>query len=215
MPKLAATHRPTKLLFLPGASGDVDLWRPVAERLAHPAASSFMAYPGFGGAPAEPQLRGFDDLAARVVSAIDQPTALLAQSMGGVLALHALLALRPEQRVLVTHLVLTVTSGGLDVAAEGGSEWRATFERQRPELPRWFSDERRDLSARLPELRVPTLLLWGDADPISPVAVGEKLRRLLPRATLRVIAGGDHDLVQTRAQEVTPLIAAHLAGLSA
>ena len=38
---------------------------------------------------------------------------------------------------------------------------------------------------------------------------------LLPRATLRVIAGGDHDLVQTRAQEVTPLIAAHLAGLSA
>jgi len=210
MPQLAAITRPTKLLFLPGASGNVDFWRPVSERLSHPAARSFMAYPGFGGVPADPRVRSFDDLVARVGSAIDQPVALLAQSMGGALALGAVLGLPPEQRMLVTHLVLTVTSGGMDVAAMGGSDWRSEFHRKNPDVPRWFSDERRDLSPRLPELRIPSLLLWGDADPISPVAVGERLASLLPRATLHVLEGGDHDLAQTRAEEVAPLIDAHL-----
>jgi pimeloyl-ACP methyl ester carboxylesterase len=54
------------------------------------------------------------------------------------------------------------------------------------------------------------LLLWGDADPISPVAVGEKLASKLPHAELIVIAGGTHDLVRERADEIAPHIEAHL-----
>ena len=202
---------PRKLLFLSGAAGHLDFWRPVSERLQHPAARSFMAYPGFAGVPPEPDVRGFDDLIARVVQAIDRPVALLAQSMGGALALETVVSLPPAQRSLVTHLVLTVTSGGIDVAALGGVDWRPMFEQSHPGLPRWFSEARPDLSARLPELRMPSLLLWGDADPISPVAVGERLAQLLPQSSLHVLAGGDHDLAHTRADEVAQLVAAHLA----
>lgn len=48
------------------------------------------------------------------------------------------------------------------------------------------------------------------ADPISPVAVGERLRDLLPDARLHVLAGGDHDLAHQRAAEIAPLVEAHL-----
>ena len=202
--------KPTKLLFLPGASGNVDFWRPVAARLTHPAAHSFMAYPSFGGVPPDPTVNGFDDLVARVLRAIDQPVALIAQSMGGALALHAVLAAGAAARAPITHLVLTATSGGLNVAALGGMDWRPELERSQPALPRWFSQEYRDVSALLPDVRIPSLLLWGDADPISPVAVGERLAQLLPLSKLHVLPGADHDLGMTRAHEVAPLIDAHL-----
>ncbi len=54
------------------------------------------------------------------------------------------------------------------------------------------------------------MLVWGDADPISPLAVGRALAARLPNATLHVAPGGDHDLVQTHASSVAPVIAAFL-----
>ena len=61
------------------------------------------------------------------------------------------------------------------------------------------------------QIAAPTLLLWGDADPISPVAVGRHLEQRISGARLHVVAGGDHDLAQTHATEIAPLIAHHLA----
>src|SRR5207253_1145463 len=80
------------LMFLPGASGNLQFWRPVSAKLRHPGARHFMAWPGFGGAPHEPGVRGVDDLVARVVREITGPVALLAQSMGGVIAVGQRLA---------------------------------------------------------------------------------------------------------------------------
>ena len=57
---------------------------------------------------------------------------------------------------------------------------------------------------------MPTLLLWGDAVPISPVAVGQRLQRLLPRSRLVVLPGGQHDLAQVYAEQVAMLIDRHL-----
>ncbi len=71
--------------------------------------------------------------------------------------------------------------------------------------------ERRDLTADLPRVRCPVLLLWGDRDRISPPSVGERLRELLPRARLHIVRGGDHDFVRTHAAEVAPLIERHIA----
>jgi pimeloyl-ACP methyl ester carboxylesterase len=147
-----------------------------------------------------------DDLVARVVADIDGPTALIAQSMGGVVAIRAAL----EKPSLVTHLVLSVTSGGLDVAGMGGVDWREALHAGAPALPRWFADYHEDLTGQLPKIEVPVLLLWGDADPISPVAVAERLAQLLPRAELHVIPGGDHNLANTCATQVAPLIDLHL-----
>ena len=59
-------------------------------------------------------------------------------------------------------------------------------------------------------IAAPTLLIWGDADPISPVAVGRHLEQRIPDARLHVVPGGDHDVARTHAETVAALIAAFL-----
>ncbi|UZE23908.1 alpha/beta hydrolase [Pseudomonas sp. B21-056] len=201
------TPPPAKLLFLPGASGNTQFWHPVAERLANPAQKLHIGWPGFGDTPPVPGITGMENLAARVLAEIDRPTALVAQSMGGIVAVLAALE-RPE---LITHLVLTVTSGGVDMSDLDAQDWRPDFAAANPTLPRWFLDDRTDLTLRLAELRMPVLLLWGDADLISPVRVGQRLAQLLPQAELHVFPGADHSLGSTHADEVARLIDRHLA----
>src|SRR5690242_4605447 len=128
------------LLFLPGASGDTELWRPVSEGLRHPGRRHLFGWPGFGGAPAG-RVTGLDDLVGLVTAQITGPVALFAQSMGGVIALRAAL----EKPALVRHLILSVTSGGIDVAALGGIDWRPVFRARNPALPRWFEEDRSEL----------------------------------------------------------------------
>ncbi|WP_229678747.1 alpha/beta fold hydrolase [Silvimonas amylolytica] len=110
----------------------------------------------------------------------------------------------------VTHLVLAATSGGMDMARLGAADWRAEFARNNPDLPDWFGTWQQDLTAQLRTLDIPTLLLWGDADPVSPVAVGERLRSLLPKSTLHVFAGGDHGFAEVMGDAIAPLIDQHL-----
>jgi pimeloyl-ACP methyl ester carboxylesterase len=196
------------LIFLPGASGNTRFWEPAAARLAHPAARVFVGYPGFGGVPSDASVSGLHDLSARLAASLDRPSVLVAQSMGGVIAIAAALA-RPA---CVAGLVLTATSGGLDVVALGGVDWRAAFAAAHPGLPPWFAADRTRFGARLAELRVPVLLVWGDADPISPVATGEALKRALPHAELVVIPGGDHDVAMTHADLVATHILRFLRG---
>jgi len=196
-----------QLLFLPGASGDTRFWEPVERRLRHPAAVHHIGWPGFGPTPRDPHVNGIDDLVARVVARIDRPTALIAQSMGGVVAIRAAL----ERPGLVTHLVLTVTSGGVNIAALGGQDWRPAYFEANRSIPAWFAAYGDDMSEAIRTIAAPALLLWGDADPISPVAVGERLKALLPRAELHVLAGGAHNLANAMADRVAPLVDDHLA----
>jgi pimeloyl-ACP methyl ester carboxylesterase len=198
---------PTQLLFLPGATGNTAHWRPVAERLEHGAERIDLGWPGFGETPPDPRVRGFDDLLELVLDHLDRPTALIAQSMGGVLALQAALA-APGW---ITHLVLAVTSGGLPMAEHGAEDWREAFRLAHPRLPDWFSTAEVDLTDQLPSVASPTLLLWGDADPISPVGVGRRLASLLPVVQLVVLPGGTHDLAVEQANVIAPLIDRHLS----
>lgn len=194
------------MVFLPGAGGDPAFWRPVGERL--PAThTTYLGWPGLGDQPPAANVNGLEDLVRRVeVSLGVAPVDLLAQSMGGVVAL--LVALRHPQRV--RRLVLVATSGGLDVAALGGEDWRPAYRAAFPQAAQWIMEARVDLSSRLSAMEVPTLLVWGDADGISPPAVGQALASRLPKATLHVVPGGDHDLVQTHASVVAPVIARFL-----
>ena len=193
-------------MFLPGASGNRALWQPIADSLSHRGERRFFAWPGFGGAKADASVTGIGDLVERVVSEIKGPVVLFAQSMGGLIALQATL----RAPALVRALVLSVTSGGIDVQALGGRDWRPDFAKSNPGLPDWFLAARQDLTSELPRVTTPTLLLWGDADPISPVAVGRRLAELLPHAELVVVPGGTHDLAAERASDVLPHIERHL-----
>jgi pimeloyl-ACP methyl ester carboxylesterase len=198
---------PQRILFLPGASGNTDFWRPVADLLTIPGDKIHFGWPGFGPTPPDPAIQGIDDLVRLVIAEITGPSALIAQSMGGVIALLAALE-KPE---LVTHLVLTATSGGMNLAALGAKNWRPAFMAANPTYPEWFADYSVDLTDQLGTLDIPVLLLWGDSDPISPPAVGEKLRSLLPHAELHILNGGTHDLGFEFADAVALLIDEHLA----
>lgn len=49
-----------------------------------------------------------------------------------------------------------------------------------------------DTTSLLPTIRVPTLLLWGEADQRSPIDVAERFREAIPTAELRIIPGAGH-----------------------
>lgn len=199
---------PDKLLFLPGASGNVDFWKPVAEQLRTPIATvKHVGWPGFGPTPAEPSVASLPSLVERVVAEIDRPTALVAQSMGCVVAILAALS-RPDQ---VTHLVLAALSGGVDMKRHGARDWRPPSQEITSEPSHLFAAYSEDLSPLLPSIAVPTLLLWGDSDPISPVGVGQWLSEVLHRAELHVVRGGGHTFANSKADEIAPLIDRHLS----
>lgn len=197
---------PDKLIFLPGASGNIQFWKPASNLVKHSGEKIHLGWPGFGATPADPIVQNFNDLVAMVINEVDRPCALIAQSMGGVIAVLAALA-KPE---LVSHLVLAATSGGIDMSPYGAIDWRSSFVNGNPSLPCWFSDCQEDLTLKLPTVKIPTLLLWGDADPFSPVAVGQQLANLLPSARLCVFSGGNHDVANTFFSEIAALIENHL-----
>jgi pimeloyl-ACP methyl ester carboxylesterase len=158
-----------------------------------------------GDEPPHPDVGALDDLVRLVLDQVGEQADIVAQSMGGVVAIRAALAARGRVR----RLVLTATSGGLDVEALGASEWRDAYRRDYPNAASWIT-ARQELTPDLAQIGAPTLLIWGDADPISPLAVGQRLQTLMPAATLQVIQGGDHDFAQTHAVETARLIEAHL-----
>lgn len=194
------------LLFLPGAGGAASFWHPLGALLPASWRKTYLSWPGLGHEPHEPALQSLDDAVAHAASRLEGPSVVIAQSMGGLVAVRLALA-HPDR---ISHLVLTATSGGLDVASLGASDWRGAYRAEYPAAAEWILTERTDLSAELHRIAIPTLLLWGDADPISPVAVGRRLAELLPRARLRVLAGGDHAFARDRAAEIAPWVAEHL-----
>ena len=197
-----------KTLFLPGAGGSASFWRPLANHAQLDGV--FFAWPGLGAEPAQPNISSIDDLIDLVAKEITEPVNIVAQSMGGYIALKLALAY-PN---LVKCLVLAVTSGGVPVIDLGGSDWRSNYSIAFPQAARWIADPVDDLSGQIPSIEVPTLLLWGDEDPISPVAVGERLMALFPNARLRIFPGADHDLAQTHLDAVAVEVSRHLVTAS-
>jgi pimeloyl-ACP methyl ester carboxylesterase len=195
-------HEWREVVFLPGAAGGADFWQPVSDLLPAHWRKTYWHWTG-----ADPRVTSFGDAAALLAGELQPGSDLVAQSLGGAVALE--LALRHPDKV--RRLVLVATSGGLDVGSLGGADWREAYTRSFTDAPSWITSERPDHTAELATVGAPTLLLWGDADPISPVSVGRALAALLPRATLHVVPGGTHSLGRDRAAEIAPLVAAHLA----
>jgi pimeloyl-ACP methyl ester carboxylesterase len=196
----------TKILFLPGAGASPDFWKPVGDRLPEAWPKEYFGWPGLGDQPHDPAIRGIDDLVRRVAARMDEPVDLVAQSMGGLIATRLALE-RPDR---VRRLVLTVTSGGVNMTRLGAADWRADYRRAFPRAAAWITEASPSLDLPVERIAAPTLLLWGDSDAISPLAVGRHLAQRIPGARLHVVPGGDHDLAKTHAGPVAPLIEAHL-----
>lgn len=187
----------TRLVFLPGMAGNADFWRPVADALNEHEAT-FLGWPGLGDNPPDPQVNGYDDLVSLVVDRLDRPSVLVAQSMGGYVAVRAADAARDR----VTHLVLAVTSGGVDLTRFGAEDWRPGSRAAHPHAPEWAFAPTDDLTHVIRTIDVPVLLVWATHDPISPLAVGEHLADLFPHARLVSYASDDHWVAREHATEV-------------
>ena len=59
---------------------------------------------------------------------------------------------------------------------------------------------------RLPSIKLPTLILHGSRDVITPVASAERLAKLLPNAQLHIIEGAGHVPIVTRSAQVAQAI---------
>jgi pimeloyl-ACP methyl ester carboxylesterase len=126
--------------------------------------------------------------------------------MGGVIAARIAL----NRTNAVRRLVLVVTSAVVNMAKLGASDWRADYQRPFPRAARWILQVSEAPELRVEMIEAPTLLIWGDSDPISPIKVGLHLERRMPNARLHVIAGGDHGLASNKAKAVATLIVRHL-----
>jgi pimeloyl-ACP methyl ester carboxylesterase len=63
-----------------------------------------------------------------------------------------------------------------------------------------------DLTHDLPNVRVPTLVIGGTADAITPPGESRRMAKLIPGATLELVDGGGHMLMLERSEQVDQLI---------
>lgn len=203
---MAAIAPTLPLVFFPGAGGRVHHLRPIAERLAHRRPTSICEYPGLGGVAPNSTINSLADLRRHVLSGLPERFDLVTMSMGGVLGLQIAL----EQPERIRKLTLMATSGGVDVSALGGIDWRDTARRVQPNAPSWFLEDRTDVTPLLGQIKHPTLLIYGDADLIAPPRVGKLLLEKLPNARLEVIPDATHDLEIDYPDLIAAMIEAHL-----
>lgn len=192
-------------IFLPGASGNTKFWQPLITLLPEQDDKTVIAYPSFGGYSDHVDVNNFLDLQHYVLDQVSKPTIIIAQSMGGIFAVQAALQ-KPEQ---VEALVLVATSGGIDLSSFNVANWREDYQ-QTFDVPDWFIQPQVYLDDLLYKIECPVLLIWGDADPISPVAVGQYLHGKIILSELHVIRQGQHDLAQVQADQVAVLLEAFI-----
>jgi pimeloyl-ACP methyl ester carboxylesterase len=151
--------KPTNVVtFVPGAAGSGSFWLPVVERLPSTWHVQLVDLPGLGPIRSHPAVSSYDSLVDYVARAIQVPTVLVGQSMGGFVALQ--LALRYPQ--LVTHLVLVVATGGLDMTAHGASDWRVDYAASYPQAQDWARDVTPESVGSAENDQDPRALAMGD-----------------------------------------------------
>lgn len=186
------------LVFLSGASGNTEFWNPLIAQLPEQYTKQVIAYPSFHGEPAHPDIHSFDDLSNYVVAQIQQPSILIAQSMGGIFAIAATL----QKTDLVKGLVLIATSGGINLDRFQVEDWRQFYQQEYVEYPDWFVTTKIDYEQYLPDIEVETLLIWGDQDLVSPIDVGRYLNQIFKNSKLHIVDGGDHHVAEKCADEI-------------
>ncbi len=194
------------IAYLPGASGRALSWEPIAAVLSYRREPHLFDYPGLGEHAPVPGIADLDDLTRWIAGQLPAVCDIVTLSMGSALGLR--LALDYPERV--RRLVLVTPCGGFDAQRFSALDWREVFVEQRPEAPRWFVDDTRDLTAQLGSVSAATLVVMGDEDPIAPPAIGELLLQRLPAAKLEIVQNAGHDLEEEHPAFLASLIEAHL-----
>lgn len=210
------------LVFLHGWRSEATAWRGVLENLQWPGALYAIDLPGFGASPALGREAGLAEYAAVVEGFIKKNNLrdiiMVGHSFGGRIAI----VLAHNQPAWLAKLVLTGAAGverafggnlrrtAVRAAAKavkplfspsfmqplrrciyralGSDDYIAT-----PELAATFQRIiAQDLTPVLKNINVPTLLVWGADDAVTPPAYGTLMERMVPHSSLVVLSQAGH-----------------------
>ncbi len=235
---------PHAILFLHGAGGSHHTFRDQWARLKGTARIVIPDLPGHarsGGAPFETISAAADWLADFVKELGLKKFILAGHSMGGAIAIQAALNELPG----IEALVLIASGAKLKVAPEIVESIERRFKEFAPELvdrmlsPETSADLREDVlqdvlstrpetyladfractgfdvMSRVGVIRLPTLVVNGADDTLTPLKYGEYLAVNIPGAVLKILHGTGHLPILERPNELVAVITAFIHSLDA
>lgn len=223
----------TPLVLVHGLSGSSRWWDRNLDELAAHHRVLAVDLVGFGrnrrllGSPLPLSIGETASLLARWLGTLEEPVHLVGHSMGGQTALEV--AARAPERIRSLTLV---ASTGIPFRLEARPHLEAIL-RPPVELlafgPRLALDVLRAgpgsialASARLltkdsreamAHVSAPTLLVWGDSDPVVPLRYAEEIRRRIPQAKLEILEGAGHVAMWDRARRFNEVVLAFLGSV--
>jgi pimeloyl-ACP methyl ester carboxylesterase len=239
----ARPGRPT-LVFLHGAGGSSQSWQGLLSALGRRVNALALDLPGHGQTPGPglTSVAAYADWLAQALDFLGPdlgPVILAGHSMGGAIAQAYALA-RPGR---LAGLALLGTGARLPVNPKILGGLLADFERTVGLVIKWcfFIDNPRlreesltlmkaagpatlhgdfracstfDLTADLPRLSLPTLVLTGQEDKMTTPAMAQELAGLIPGARLSLIPQAGHLVMLEQPQPVIATVGEFTAGLS-
>lgn len=222
------------LVLLHGLAGSHRWWRYVIPQFARERAVVVPELIGFGGsrpAPRQPDMAEMAHIIGEWLGAHGlEHVDLVGHSMGAEISIH-LAARQPER---VRRLVLVAAAGiPRELSATAAARLATELARLRAWGRRTFvatiaADSLRagpftlyrtlrhlladDVRPLLPFVSQPTLIVWGEHDPVTPVRDAHVLRNALPRARLFVVAGAAHNVMADRPDEFVRVVRDFLDG---
>lgn len=216
------------LVLLHGLAGSHRWWRYVVPAFACDYRVMVPELIGFGGSRPAPRQPDMPEMAALMGQWLEangvSRTDLIGHSMGGEIALH-LAASDPDR---IRRLVLVSAAGvPREISAAAAARLATELARLRSWGRRSFvttiaADSLRagpltlyrtlrylladDVRPLLPAIRHPTLLMWGEHDPITPVADGRVMERAIPDARLVVVADASHNVMADQPAEFVRIV---------
>ncbi len=215
----AGQGRPA-LLFIHGAGGDHTIWGEQLRELAQDFSVIALDLNGHGRSPAREGdgLQTYVEDVLAVLHAVSEPTVVIGHSMGGAIALTV--ALQRLKNLLGLGLVgtgaklkvhpqiLELCQSDFEKAVELVVSWAFSEQadpllkdRSREQMLRngqaalsrdFLSCSTFDVMSRLSEISVPTVVICGSEDKLTPVKYSEYLHKNIPNAQLRVIERAGH-----------------------
>jgi hypothetical protein len=198
-----ASDRNLTVLVAPGNAGNRSLRAPLALALADEGfAVLLFDYRGYGGNPGSPSeaglardVRGAQRYLVDVAGVPDDRIIYFGESLGAAVVTELATELPPAGLVLRSPFT--------DLAAVGATHY--------PFLPvRAMLWDRYRLAGQIPQLRVPTAVVYGDADSVVPPEQSREVADLAASLVqVTVVAGADHnDLALSGGPEVVAAVVA-------
>lgn len=233
--RMHALHRGVgdDVLLLHGLSGSHRWWRYTVPALVPRYRVHLPEMVGFGGSRGARKLPRIPEMAALLVRWLDtldvERIHFVGHSMGAQVGIHLAAGWpdRLERLVLVSAAGVPRSLGPARLLGLGADLLRPQAWGRPSFLGTIAADAVRagpgtltravygilsdDIRPVLPRVRAPTLLVWGENDPLTPVADGRLMRELIPDARLEVLPGASHNPMADRPRSFNDLLLGFLA----